>query len=267
MEKGTKSEQTQNDREKEWYKKWWGIIIALLIWPLFAMWYITHKTNWSKEKQGFAIIGVIILSIFIYGGDKSENKPEQSKVAVSENKPSQQEVVQQPAQVAEDKKTEEAPQAPAQTENPVKTEEVPVDPVAKIESNIKQVSDKFEITIWDSKSNFAKSTTPPPYEVIVNAGNGAIPNCDSAKIISFQIMKAVYSDNSIKDKVSRVLFTSWGNLRVSLGSEDGAKMDWSPAMAGPTGFWKVMMQVAPNEDETGSLSRRTWGKFISSDCK
>lgn len=91
MEKEIKSEQTQNAQEKEWYKKWWGIIIALIIWPLFAMWYITHKTTWSKEKQGFAIIGVIILAVFIYGGDKSENKqaPNQEKVAV-ENKQSQQ---------------------------------------------------------------------------------------------------------------------------------------------------------------------------------
>lgn len=77
-------------QKKEWYKKWWGIIIALIIWPLFTMWYITHKTNWSKEKQGFAIIGVIILAIFIYGGSKSEDKPEQNKVAVSENKQPQQ---------------------------------------------------------------------------------------------------------------------------------------------------------------------------------
>ncbi len=78
-------------QKKEWYKKWWGIIIALVIWPLFAIWYTTHKTNWSKEKQGFAIVGVIILAIFIYGGNKSENKqaPNQEKVAV-ENKQSQQ---------------------------------------------------------------------------------------------------------------------------------------------------------------------------------
>lgn len=254
-------------QKKEWYKKWWGIIIALVIWPLFAIWYISQKTKWNNTAKGFAIIGVIVLAVLIYGGDKSVNKSKQSKVVVSENKPTQQEVVQRPAQVAEDKETKEVSQAPAQTENPVKTEEVPVDPVAKIESNLKQVSDKFEITIWDSKSNFAKSTTPPPYEVIVNAGNGAIANCDSAKVVSFQIMKAVYSDSSIKDKISRVLFTSWGNLRLSLGSEDGAKMDWSPAMAGPTNFWKVMMQVAPYENETGSLNQRTWGKFISSDCK
>ena len=92
-------------QKKEWYKKWWGIIIALIIWPLFAIWYITHKTNWSKEKQGFAIIGVIILAIFIYGGNKSENKqsPNQEKVAV-ENKQSQQPVEEKV--LAQENKTE-----------------------------------------------------------------------------------------------------------------------------------------------------------------
>ncbi len=77
-------------QKKEWYKKWWGIIIALVIWPLFAIWYISQKTKWNNAAKGFAIIGVIILAVLIYGGDKSENKPEQNKVAVSENKQPQQ---------------------------------------------------------------------------------------------------------------------------------------------------------------------------------
>ena len=254
-------------QKKEWYKKWWGVIIALVIWPLFAIWYISQKTKWNNTAKGFAIIGVIILAVLIYGGDKSENKPEQNKVAVSENKQTQQETVVAKEHKPEENQEVKKDNAPEEKVTEQKTEEKTADPIKKIEENIKQVSDKFEITIWDSKSNFAKATTPPPYEVIVNAGNGAISNCDSAKVVSFQVMKAVYSDNSIKDKVSRVIFTSWGNLRVSLGSEDGAKMDWSPAMAGPTNFWKVMMQVAPYENESGSLSQRTWGKFISSDCK
>lgn len=230
-------------------------------------WY--KKTTWNSTVtvKEFSIIGGMIILVVLYLVVNSGDKPEQNKVVVSENAQLQQEVVVIKEQKSEESQGVKKDNAPEEKVTEQKTEDEADDPIKKIEENIKQVSDKFEITVWDSKSNFAKSTTPPPYEVIVNAGKGDISNCDSAKVVSFQVMKSVYSDNSINDKISRVIFASWGNLRVSLGSEDGVKMDWSPAMAGPTNFWKVMMQVAPYENETGSLNQRTWGNFISNDCK
>jgi hypothetical protein len=95
-------------QKKEWYKKWWGVIIALVIWPLFAIWYISQKTKWNNTTKGFTIIGVIILAVLIYGGDKSENKqaPNKEKVVAETNQP------QQPTEekaVAQETKTE-APQ-------------------------------------------------------------------------------------------------------------------------------------------------------------
>jgi hypothetical protein len=140
---------------------------------------------------------------------------------------------------------------------------LPEEPQARIEAIVKSVGD-YEVTIWDAKSNMAKSTTKPPYEVVVNAGNGKIANCSYAKNIAVEIMKKLYTDKIAKDKISRVLFTSMGNLRVSLGSEDGLAMDW--ATAGPTNFWKVMMSYKSYEDETGALNQRTWGKSIGNDC-
>ncbi|MDD5489298.1 MAG: zinc ribbon domain-containing protein [Candidatus Moranbacteria bacterium] len=137
------------------------------------------------------------------------------------------------------------------------------DPLSRIESLAGSVGD-FEVTLWDTKQNFAKAATPPPYEVIVNAGNGKISSCYNAKVVAFDLMKKLYTDGQTKDKISRVLFTSWGNLRVSVGSDDGVKTDWKSS--GPTNFWTVMMKYKSYEDETGPMSQRTWGKAIANDC-
>jgi|GEM_PF-2839828 len=138
------------------------------------------------------------------------------------------------------------------------------DPAKRIEAIVKSVTDKSEITIWDSKEKMASAKTQPPYEVVVNAGKGDIANCSYAKNVAFEIMKKLYTDATVKDKISRVIFTSWGHLRTSVGAENGVKTDWNSS--GPTNFWKVMMQYKPYEDETGALNQRTWGKAIVDDC-
>ena len=183
---------------------------------------------------------------------ESEVIPEQKKpeqvASVEEQQPTQQEAIEtteQPREEVENKQEENS--------------------IEKINSIVKKVNDEFSITIWDSKQNFAKESTPPPYEVNIIAGNGVISSCYYAKVDSFDVMKGLYSDIAVKDKISRVIFTSWGHLRVSVGSEDGTKTDWS--ISGPTNFWTVMMKYKSYEDESGALSQRTWGKYIGNDCK
>ena len=246
MENQQPTGEAQNSQKKEWYKNWWGVLIIIMLLPFFAIWYIWAKTKWNKAIKVLVTITIVIILIATAASDDKKNTDD-TKTATT--------------QKVENKEN------PTPTKQEQKAEPEITDPIKKIEANVKKTSDKFEITIWDSKGSLTKETTPPPYEVVVNAGNGIIVDCDSAKRISFDVMKNLYSDNLTKDKISRVLFTSWGNLRVSLGSEDGTKMDWSPAMAGPTNFWKVMMKFKSYEDENGSLSQRTWGKFIGSDCK
>lgn len=152
---------------------------------------------------------------------------------------------------------------PVAKQNEPVVQNFPTEPQARIESIIKSIGD-YEITLWDTKENLAKSTTPPPYEVIVNVGNGKIASCSYAKNVAFEIMKKLYTDSVVKDKISRVKFTSWGHLSVSVGGEDGRKTDWNSS--GPTNFWTVIMKYKPYEDETGKLNQRTWGKEIANNC-
>lgn len=50
--------------KKEWYKKWWGLIIALLTLPFFIIWYAWAKSSWNK---GVKVIVTIIASLVIIG--------------------------------------------------------------------------------------------------------------------------------------------------------------------------------------------------------
>jgi TM2 domain-containing membrane protein YozV len=202
----------------------------------------TRKISTSGAFILLIIVGIIasIIIVSINSSNTDNKKADMQNVATGQSQSTQ----------------------PTKTNAPAKAETA-TDPVSKIESNLASVGD-YEVTVWDTKANFAKATTPPPYEVIVNAGNGKIAGCSYARNVAFEVMKKLYSDESIKNKISRVKFTSWGHLKVSLGSEDGAKMDWGTA--GPTNFWTVMLKYKPYEDETGSLSQRTWGQELS-DCK
>lgn len=68
--------EAQNGQKKVWYKKWWGILIALAIWPIFAIWYIWKKTTWERPKKYLAILGVIVVAALFYGDKKSETTPQ-----------------------------------------------------------------------------------------------------------------------------------------------------------------------------------------------
>lgn len=67
--------EAQNSQKKEWYKKWWGVLIVLAIWPLFAIWYIIDKTQWDNSKKGLAIIGVLVLATVMYTSNHSSETP------------------------------------------------------------------------------------------------------------------------------------------------------------------------------------------------
>lgn len=60
-----------NENQKEWYKKWWGIIVAILILPFFAAWYIWAKTSWPKVVKVISIIVLGIITLAAAIGSKS----------------------------------------------------------------------------------------------------------------------------------------------------------------------------------------------------
>ena len=51
--------------DKPWYKKWWGVIIAILIWPFFLLWFIWSQSSKGKALKVISSIGVVVLAFIV----------------------------------------------------------------------------------------------------------------------------------------------------------------------------------------------------------
>jgi len=69
--------QEEQKQIKKWYKKWWGILIIIMLLPFVTIWYIWKKTNWNKSVK---IILTILIILFVVIVSDSNNKTiEQAK--------------------------------------------------------------------------------------------------------------------------------------------------------------------------------------------
>jgi len=135
-------------------------------------------------------------------------------------------------------------------------------PIAFITKTVDEVGD-FEVSVWTLDGNPATVESTPPFEIIVNTTLGQVDNCFDAKSALFDIMRRLYTSSEIKDKIARVQFTAWGQLKASLGHAD-IGFDWNNS--GPSNFWKTLLKYKPYEDQTSPMDQRTWGVQINKDC-
>lgn len=47
---------------KIWYKHWWGIILAFLVWPIFCIWFI-----WARTRYGRLLKTTLTAAVFVVG--------------------------------------------------------------------------------------------------------------------------------------------------------------------------------------------------------
>jgi hypothetical protein len=50
------------EHHKPWYKKWWGIIIAIVILPYFLLWFIWAKTKWVLPLKTVSTVALVMLA-------------------------------------------------------------------------------------------------------------------------------------------------------------------------------------------------------------
>ena len=135
--------------------------------------------------------------------------------------------------------------------------------VRNFEASYKR-SGHFEVTVWDMNANILSKDTTPPYEVIVNGNFSKDRECFDAKYSLFEIMKRLYTDSSLKNKIARVKVTIPYQLRASLGSEDAAGLNWNNFKHSL--FWRTLLKYKSYEWESGPLSQRTYGVKINQAC-
>lgn len=68
---------------KPWYKKWWGIILAVVIFPYFLIWYAWEKSTWKHVTK--VIVTVLCALWIVYGFVILLNSTEEVKKAEENN--------------------------------------------------------------------------------------------------------------------------------------------------------------------------------------
>lgn len=123
----------------------------------------------------------------------------------------------------------------------------------------------FEVTVWDRNKKWVLEGGTQPYEVIVNTPE-LFSHCIQAKNALSKVMKQLYTDPAVKDKIARVRFNAAGFIRSSVGGADGREVagKLSFTEVGPTIFWQTLLKSP--ERESGPLQGRTWGVSINN-CK
>lgn len=225
-------------------------------------WFVRHK---------IATFFLVILFIAIIANPDSKNASNTSsptKTIKTEQVVSKKPETANPEEMKE--VTKQIDTEPTTPEIPPKPEsktpsvvEQPKDIIASIQ-NILSPTGKYEVTIWTLDGDFAKPDSKPPFDIIINTSAGQIQDCFAAKNIMFELIKTAYTNDQIKDKIARVQFTAWGQLKASLGSKDTG-FDWNES--GSSNFWKVLQQYNPNVDETSPIDQRTFGQRINKNCQ
>lgn len=130
---------------KPWYKKWWGILLIILFWPIAAIWAIWAKTNWSTVVKLVATAGIVVVIIAV-GSDNdsssSRSEPDtQSAKAKNEavNRPVS---TTKPVVVSNSPKAANSESISRTTEPPKAIEPKPINLSAKGQ----QASSKFTLT-------------------------------------------------------------------------------------------------------------------------
>jgi len=76
---------------KPWYKKWWGILIVICIWPYFFIWFVWSKTKWNKLAKAGATAGLIVAALIgvtiMAQGSSTPNQPAPVAKTTSTPKP------------------------------------------------------------------------------------------------------------------------------------------------------------------------------------
>jgi hypothetical protein len=138
---------------------------------------------------------------------------------------------------------------------PVKTD------IEIIEEIVKEIEpDTFEITVWHNKEFAEEGQTP--YEIILNGSFQRRIECKWAKNLGYALVKSLYTNEKLKNKISNVKITIPYAIRFSLGAEDGYKITENNVWSGETNFWNSAKNLNAEEDNTIPLEKQTWFKGI-----
>ncbi len=52
-------------REREWYQRPWGVVVAILFFPVFLVWYAWARSTWSTPVK-VSLTAAMVLLVYFY---------------------------------------------------------------------------------------------------------------------------------------------------------------------------------------------------------
>lgn len=250
---------------KRWYQAKsliMKLLIGLFIWPFIVTYLIMNTKGLSQERK-LVYSGLFwVILIILAGVNQFFLSPKAASISPNTQVSNKAETSVPNVESS----TSSLPPSPAIAQ----PSPLPATPKSSLEK-IKEVANnatagKAEVTVW-SGDEFANEENKP-YEVVINYSfDHSISSCQSAKSVSYEIMKALYSDADARKDLRRVLVTIPYYLRTSLGSSDGIPLAEKNSFTGPTNYWSVMSDPRfAGEHETGEPENRTWG-YLFGKCE
>ncbi|OIO85543.1 MAG: hypothetical protein AUK32_06985 [Candidatus Aquicultor secundus] len=75
-------------QQRVWYKTWWGIIIAILLWPIMGAWQVWKKITWPKAATIIATAAIVFVALIALAScSLDRQQPDLSQGSISTEKP------------------------------------------------------------------------------------------------------------------------------------------------------------------------------------
>jgi|GEM_PF-3314234 len=220
------TEQKETDQlleKREWYKRWWGIVIAVILLPFFGLWYAWFKSGWKWPSKVIVSFFCLMIIIGALNGDSTpttvadkrvEDKPVQSEEAPSS-------VVEQPIAPVETITVKEEPKPVAVVQEATElVKEVPQP--APQPSTIDRLWSVLDSTIRTREGYDIQYTESTKFVNIISKGGSYWDETDYVRSAINSFVK--YDVEAFKiDGVDSVNFTFYTDMTDSYGKTESEK--------------------------------------------
>jgi hypothetical protein len=226
--------------------------------PFVITYFILVHENWIPRKKIELIISLWVLLLLLIGVSGFIRSQKISTVSKSTEVYNTVSVVQPsdiPIEISV-KETQEINKEPNSSPQLLQ-QATPLEKINTIVLDIANVTP----TVY-SEDNFANEMNAP-YNIVVNLPyDHSISSCAMAKNLSVEVVKSLFGDIEVRNKIDRVIVTVPYYLRMSLGSDDGIPMAENDAFGGPSLYWETLEKIGLGEREVDNFRMRTWGVYL-----
>lgn len=142
----------------------------------------------------------------------------------------------------------------------------PTPPAATAVSRLKQLLEDVPNTLVVYPDNQRPDEFPPDTytgSVSVIAVDTRATSCDAAKRVTYELLKNLYTDSSLRGSLEKVLITNPDYLRVSLGRIDGEGLTRKNIWSGVTNFYALLFDRFEGKPESVLDKDATWAESIN----